>query len=59
MPLTLLEISEETDDVFLVSALAAGVILNSMLTQTSPDLAWSRGYHALHRKDENNPIVDL
>ena len=59
MSLTLLELLEEADDVFLVSALAAGVILNSMLTQTSPDLAWSRGNHALHRKDENNPILPL
>ena len=52
MALTSLELAEETD-AFLVSiisvstALAAGVILNSMLTHTSPDLAWSRGNQAL------------
>ena len=55
MALTSLELAEETDDVFLVSiisvspALAAGVILNSMLTHTSPDLAWSKGNQALEK----------
>jgi len=39
------------EDDFLVSVAGAGmwsgVTMNSMLTHTSPDLAWSRGNHAL------------